>query len=150
MPLETDSETRGARGRDRVRVGIDLVKIARVEESLAKFGERFLRRVFTAGEIAYATSAASPALTAERLAARMAAKEAAVKALRLAHVGVGWTQIEVLRDPSGACELLLHGKAREIALAAGVDDLSVSLSHESDYATAVVVSRVRETENTPS
>ncbi len=131
-----------------LRVGIDLVRIARVEESLARFGDRFLRRVFTEGEIAYATSA--PALTAERLAARMAAKEATVKALRMAHAGVGWRQIEVLRDPSGACELVLHGKAREIAAASGYDDLAVSLSHECDYATAVVVTRVREPESHPS
>jgi holo-[acyl-carrier protein] synthase len=129
-----------SRATSRLRVGIDLVSVTRVEESLAQFGERFLRRVFTEGEIAYATS--SPSQTAERLAARMAAKEATVKALRMVHEGVGWRQIEVVRDPSGACELVLHGRAREIAAAAGVDELSVSLSHECDYATAVVVTRV--------
>ena len=80
----------------------------------------------------------------------MAAKEAAVKALRLAHAGLGWRQIEVVRDPSGACELVLHGRAKDIATAGGVIDLSVSLSHESDYATAVVVTRVREPESHPS
>jgi holo-[acyl-carrier protein] synthase len=125
----------------KIRVGIDLVRVSRVEESLARFGERFMRRVFTPGEIAYATSA--PALAAERFAARMAAKEAAVKALRLAEQGVGWREIEVQRDASGACELVLHGTACDIAAAAGVDDLSVSLSHEGDYATAVVVTRLR-------
>ena len=126
------------------------MRVDRVEESLARFGDRFLRRVFTEGEIAYATSASSPALTAERLAARMAAKEATVKALRMTHEGVGWRQIEVLRDPSGACELVLHGKAKEIAEASGADDLSVSLSHEGQYATAVVVTRVRESESKSS
>lgn len=125
----------------RLRVGIDLVRVSRVEESLAQFGERFLHRVFTDGEIAYANSA--PAQAAERLAARMAAKEAAVKALRMAQKGVGWRQIEVVRDASGACELVLHGRARDIAEEAGADDLSVSLSHEGDYATAVVVTRLR-------
>jgi holo-[acyl-carrier protein] synthase len=124
----------------RLRVGIDLVRVSRVEESLAQFGDRFLRRVFTEGEIAYATSA--PELTAERLAARMAAKEAAVKALRMSEDGVGWRDIEVVRDPSGACELQLHGRASAVAAAAGADDLSVSLSHEGDYATAVVVARL--------
>ncbi len=116
-----------------------------MEESLARFGDRFLRRVFTEAEIAYATAA--PAQTAERLAARMAAKEATVKALRLAHEGIGWRQIEVARDPSGACELVLHGRAKEIAAALGVDDMTVSLSHEGQYATAVVVTRVRESES---
>jgi holo-[acyl-carrier protein] synthase len=125
----------------RVRVGIDLVRVSRVEESLARFGDRFMKRVFTEGEIAYATAA--PSLAAERFAARMAAKEATVKALRMGHQGVGWRQIEVCRDPSGAPELRLHGRAEEIATAAGADELSVSLSHEGDYATAVVVTRVR-------
>src|SRR3954466_1363839 len=105
-----------------VDVGIDLVSVRRVEESLARFGERFLRRVFTDGEIAYATSA--PALTAERLAARLAAQEAAMKAL---HLDVAWRQIEVERGPS----LRLHGEA---AQRAGQAQLSVSLSHEGDYA----------------
>ena len=80
-----------------VGVGIDLVRVSRVAASLAQFGERFLRRVFTEAEIAYATS--SPGLTAERLAARFAAKEAAIKALGLADQGVGWRQIEVQRLP---------------------------------------------------
>jgi holo-[acyl-carrier protein] synthase len=117
-----------------LRVGIDLVRISRVAESLDRFGERYLRRVYTPGEIEYAR--ASPAHTAERLAARFAAKEAAIKALDLAERGVGWNQIEVARSPSGAGTLILHGAAA--AMAAG-SELAVSLSHEGDYATAVVV-----------
>jgi holo-[acyl-carrier protein] synthase len=118
-------------------VGIDLVRVSRVAASLEQFGERFLRRVFTDAEVAYAT--ASPALTAERLAARFAAKEAAVKALGLAERGVGWRQIEVTRQPSGMCQLSLHGAAHDAAAEAGVVELSVSLSHEGDYATAIVL-----------
>lgn len=114
-----------------------MVMVSRVAESLARFGDRFLRRVFTDGEIAYATAA--PASTAERLAARLAAKEAAVKALDLAEVGVGWRDIEVERAASGACSLRLHGAARALAEASGVRELAVSLSHEGDMATAVVV-----------
>ena len=117
-----------------LRVGIDLVRISRIAESLDQFGERFLRRVFTPGEIAYAT--ASPAHTAERLAARFAAKEAVIKALDLAERGVGWNQIEVARTPSGAGVLILHGVAAE---AAAGSELAVSLSHEGDLATAIVV-----------
>ena len=117
-------------------VGIDLVRVSRVEESLAQFGERFLKRVFTDGEIAYANAA--PAQAAERLAARFAAKEAAVKALGLVERGVGWREIEVTRAPSGSCQLSLHGAARDAAAEAGVVELAVSLSHEGDYATAVV------------
>jgi holo-[acyl-carrier protein] synthase len=120
-----------------VDVGIDLVSVRRVEESLARFGDRFLRRVFTDGEIAYATSA--PDLAGERLAARFAAKEATIKALGLAHQGVGWRQIEVAREPSGQCRVVLHGDARAAAERAGVDGLSISLSHEGDTSAAVVV-----------
>jgi holo-[acyl-carrier protein] synthase len=115
-------------------VGIDLVRVSRIAESLDSFGDRFLTRVFTDGEIAYATG--SPAHTAERLAARFAAKEAAIKALDLSEVGMSWRDIEVTRAPSGRCALALHGAARA---AAGAVALSVSLSHEGDYATAVVL-----------
>ena len=109
-----------------MRVGIDLVSIPRIVESMATFGERFLARVFTAGERAYA--AGDPA----KLAARFAAKEAVKKALRID--GVGWTQIEVVRAADGAPSLVLHGIA-------GVDarELAISMSHEGDYATAIAI-----------
>jgi holo-[acyl-carrier protein] synthase len=124
-----------------VGVGIDLVQVSRVAESLERFGERFLRRVFTDGEVAYARSA--PAHTAERLAARLAAKEAALKALDLGDRGVGWRQIEVEREPSGAPRLSLHGAALAAAEEAGVEEVALSLSHEGDFATAVVMTTRR-------
>ena len=127
-------------------VGIDLVMVSRVEASLARFGERFLRRVFTDGEIAYAMS--SPDAAAERLAARFAAKEAAFKALDLAdrELGIGWRQIEVAREDSGKCRLILHGAARAAAAAAGVAELSLSLTHEGDYSAAVVLALTPDTQ----
>jgi holo-[acyl-carrier protein] synthase len=112
----------------RLRVGIDLVQISRIVGSLDAFGERFLRRVFTHGELAYAGR------DPERLAARFAAKEAAKKALGLD--GVGWRELEVVRENSGACELVLHGAARA---AAGERALALSMSHDGDHATAVVI-----------
>jgi holo-[acyl-carrier protein] synthase len=115
-----------------ISCGIDLVRVSRIEESLAQFGERFLRRIYTDGEVAYARSA--PALTSERLAARFAAKEAALKALGLAGRGVGWRDIEVVAGEGGP-SLRLHGAA---ALA-GPREIAVSLSHEGDFATAIVV-----------
>jgi holo-[acyl-carrier protein] synthase len=118
----------------RVRVGIDLVQVSRIADSIAQFGDRFVRRVFTDDEIAYAR--ASPAATAERLAARFAAKEAVKKALELD--GVGWRDVEVRRRASGACELALRGPAQAAAEAIGAE-LALSMSHEGDYATAVVV-----------
>ncbi len=112
----------------RLAVGIDLVQVSRIAGSVETFGERFLRRVYTDGELAYAGG------DCERLAARFAAKEAAKKALRLD--GVGWRDLEVVRTPSGACELVLHGAARA---AAGERSLALSMSHEGDHATAVVI-----------
>ncbi len=125
-----------------LRVGIDLVQISRIAESLDRHGERFLHRVFTDGEIAYATSA--PNCTAERLAARFAAKEAAIKALGLAEHAMSWRDIEVLRAESGECALALTGEASRVADAAGIDTVAVSLSHEGDYAAAVVVAHLRD------
>jgi holo-[acyl-carrier protein] synthase len=121
-----------------LRVGIDLVRVSRIQQSLDRFGEHFLRRIFTEAEIAYATSA--PAQMTERLAVRFAAKEAALKVLRPADEGIGWRDIEVQRAPSGACTLMLHGAAHSLARSAGLSELAVSLSHEGDYATAIVVS----------
>lgn len=116
-------------------LGVDLVQVSRVRESIATFGDKYLRRVFTEGEIAYA-HAGDPELAPSRLAARFAAKEATIKALDLAEAGVGWRDIEVVRSSSGAPQLVLHGAARA---AASDRSLSVSLSHEGDYATAVVL-----------
>src|SRR5689334_4452622 len=78
------------------RIGMDLVHIERIEASLREIGERFEKRMFTPAEIAYARS--SPSQRAERLAARFAAKEAAIKALALSEVGVDWRDIEVVRQ----------------------------------------------------
>ena len=114
-----------------IAVGIDLVSIARIAESVATFGERFLARVFTTGELAYARD------KPDSLAARFAAKEATKKALALD--GVGWNEIEVVRLPTGACELRLHGAARAAADDLGATGLALSLSHEDNFATAVVI-----------
>lgn len=124
-----------------VRVGVDLVLVSRIAESVERFGERFLRRVFSDDEIDYARSA--PASMHQRLAARFAAKEAAIKALGLAGQAVNWHDLEVRRDPSGQCRLALHGRAGEWAAQIGAGELALSLSHEGDYATAVVVSMGR-------
>jgi holo-[acyl-carrier protein] synthase len=125
-----------------VRVGVDLVRVSRISESLERFGERFLRRVFTEGEVAFAT--AVPHRTAERLAARFAAKEATMKAIGLLDEPLSWRDIEVCRSPSGDCALSLRGTARRAAGLAGVAELAVSLSHEGDYATAVVIARLND------
>jgi len=119
-------------------VGIDLVRTHSVAESVSAFGDRYLQRVFTDGEVAYAR--AVPDLMHARLAARFAAKEATMKALDLGERGVGWRDIEVIRSPSGAPSIALHGLAAAVHGERGAPALSLSLSHEGEYATAVVVS----------
>jgi holo-[acyl-carrier protein] synthase len=117
-----------------LRVGIDLVKAATVREALADHGERYLRRVYTDGEIAQCDG--DPL----RLAARFAAKEAAMKVLRpAAGDAVPWAAIEVVRGPDGVPAVTLHGAAATLARAAGLSDFAVSLTHEDEYAAAVVV-----------
>lgn len=125
-----------------LRVGIDLVQISRIADSVAQFGDRFLARVFTADEQAYALAA--PPLTAQRLAGRFAAKEAVMKALDLVEESRRWRDIEVCRTSGGAAYITLHGRAHEQARRLGADQLALSLSHEGDYATAVVVTTALE------
>ena len=120
-----------------VAVGVDLIEIDRVAAALERFGSRFLERVYTDGEIAYCRG------RAPQLAARFAAKEAAMKALGTGNRGVGWREVEVTRSRSGEPGIALHGRAVARAQALGVDRLAVSLSHSRAYAVASVVARVR-------
>ena len=122
-------------------VGIDLVRVSRIAESVAEFGSRFLERIFTEGELAYCL--ANEHTRDERLAARFAAKEAARKVLRIGDDAVPWRSIEVERTPGGWCELALHGDARALADRAGLVAFSVSLTHEADHASAVVLGQRR-------
>ena len=120
-----------------ILLGTDLVDVAEVEHALRTFGDRYLARIYTPTEIAYAL--ASPSETARRLAARFAAKEATIKALRASDVGVDPRSIEVTRAPDGACGVALSGGAAVAARRAGAHSLAVSMSHEGSIAIAVVV-----------
>jgi holo-[acyl-carrier protein] synthase len=123
-----------------VRVGIDLVKAATVREALAEHGERYLARVYTETEVVQCGAPGGGAPDPLRLAARFAAKEAAMKVLRPAREqALPWTAIEVLRGPDGAPALTLHDAAARLAETAGLRDFAVSLTHEDEYAAAVVV-----------
>ena len=120
-----------------IGLGTDLIEIARIAQSFDRFGERFLRRIYTPGEIAYCLGKRS---SAESLAARFAAKEAAAKALGTGiSRGVGWLDLEVAREPSGKPTMRLTGRAAEIATALGVARISLSLTHSKDIALAVVI-----------
>jgi len=120
-------------------MGLDLVQISQVAQSIRHFGEAFKGRLFTRQELAYAEDdKCGSRPCAERLAARFAAKEATIKALNLGEDGIGWKDIEVLRRRDGGCELALHGPVAEIARNLGVTGSAISLSHDGDYAGAVV------------
>jgi holo-[acyl-carrier protein] synthase len=127
-------------------VGMDIVETKRIAESLERFGDRFLRRVFLDGEIAYSQSMKFPHL---HLAARFAAKEAISKAFGtgIGHE-MGWRELEIIRKPGGAPKVQLHGKAEAFAQARGVKEIHVSLSHTAEYgaASAVIVGEAPRTD----
>jgi len=120
-----------------IGLGTDLIEIERIEHSVARFGERFLERVFTPGEIAYCQAKKG---SAESFAARFAAKEAGAKALGTGiSRGVSWKEFEVKRKPGQRPELHLSGRAAEIARELGVKRMSLSLTHSRQMSMAVVV-----------
>jgi holo-[acyl-carrier protein] synthase len=116
---------------------VDVVKVERLAQSLARFGERMERRLFTEGELAYCRSFSDPL---PHLAARFAAKEALLKALGTGlREGISWQDVEVVNNPLGKPELRLTGKARELAERCGARRSFLSLSHDGDVAIAMVV-----------
>jgi holo-[acyl-carrier protein] synthase len=116
-------------------VGVDVVEVARVRRAVQRWGQAFLARVFTPGELQHATARDGPV----RLAARFAAKEAVMKALGCGWGRVRFRDIEILRDPSGRPHARLHGEAARVAERLGVAAVHVSLSHAREYAVAVAV-----------
>jgi holo-[acyl-carrier protein] synthase len=118
-------------------IGVDLVECARIQHSLDRFGERFLHRVFTDGEIAYSQSMKFPA---RHLAARFAAKEALSKAFGTG-IGkaMGWKDIDVHKKPSGEPFVVLDGNAKQLAIDRGVSKVLITLSHTEHHAMAVIV-----------
>jgi holo-[acyl-carrier protein] synthase len=120
-----------------VGTGIDLVEVARIAAAIERFGERFLNRVFTTGEIQYCRSKQN---AMERFAARFAAKEAGFKAIGTGwRHGVTWKDVEVGREPGGRPTVCYSGKAAEFAAKLGVRRASLSLSHTAGQAIAQVI-----------
>jgi holo-[acyl-carrier protein] synthase len=126
-----------------VGTGIDIAEVPRVAEAIERFGQRFLQRIFTEGEIRYCESKAN---RAERYAARFAAKEAAMKAMGTGWSGgVRWKDFEVQRQPGGRPTMVFHGKAAEFAAKLRVVHTALSLSHTQEQAIAQVILEARET-----
>src|SRR3990172_9480500 len=115
-------------------IGIDLVQVARLAAVLSRYGERFLNRVFTPGEIAY--GAGRPKGTAAALALRFAAKEAFSKALGvgLRKGGIRWREVEVVPNARGKPELFVSGRAAELCAQAGITAIHLSLTDQDDRA----------------
>ena len=112
-------------------LGIDIVKVERIAAALRKFGDRFPKRVLTEAEQRYVRN------RPENFAGRWAAKEAVSKVLGLGVRGVGWTEIEIVRLPTGAPSVRLNGRALRRAEQLGMGRIAVSISHEGDYAVAI-------------
>jgi holo-[acyl-carrier protein] synthase len=116
-----------------LRCGIDSIEISRVEDGIARFGERFLNRFFTPGERSDCGD------QAHRLAARLAGKEAVAKALGTGIGAVGWRDIEIRGDERGRPTLVLHGEAQRESLALGITQWDISLTHTQTTASAIAV-----------
>jgi len=112
-------------------LGIDIIKVERIAAALKKFGDRFPKRVLTDTEHRYVRN------RPQNFAGRWAAKEAVSKVLGLGVRGVGWRDIEILRLPTGAPSVRLHGRAKVRAEQLGMSRIAVSISHEGDYAIAI-------------
>jgi holo-[acyl-carrier protein] synthase len=112
-------------------LGVDIIKVGRIRDTLARFGPRFSERVLTPSERRYVRD------RPETLAGRWAAKEAVSKVLGLGVRGIGWKEIEVERLPTGQPAVRLHGRAARRAEQLGMTRIALSISHESDYAVAI-------------
>ena len=118
-------------------IGIDVVQNERIRDSIQRFGDRFLNRIYTEGEMEYCKKCVQPEI---HYAARFAAKEAGFKALGTGWAaGVKWKDVEIERLPSGKPELHLHGEALARATSAGAKRFYVSLTHDQLVSCAVVI-----------
>lgn len=118
-------------------MGVDLTSIDEVAASIERFGDRYRNRLFTEHELESCGS--TPQRQAAGLAARFAAKEAALKVLRPPGPIPAWRSIEVRRHPDGWCDMKLHGEAARLARLSGIRRMAVSISHHGGMAAAVVV-----------
>ncbi|HSE40206.1 MAG TPA: holo-ACP synthase [Acidobacteriota bacterium] len=118
-------------------IGTDVIEVSRIRQALDKYGERFMRRLFTAAEIEYCTSRKNTAL---HYAGRFAAKEAAFKAMQRGWGGeISWKDVEITNLPSGAPQITFSGKALEIVTEKKMTRAFVSISHVEEIATAIVI-----------
>ena len=118
---------------NQAHIGIDIIEIARIERAIARWGKRFLQRVYTESELRLYHK------KPESLAARFAGKEAVMKLLGTGRKGISWKEIETLSHPSGKPLLNLYGRAQVVAEKLGLKEIVISLSHSREYAIAMVI-----------
>jgi holo-[acyl-carrier protein] synthase len=124
-----------------IRFGLDLASVASIEANLASHGDRYLARIYTPSEIE--ASRRAGAIEPRRLAERFAAKEATLKVLPAADEGLDFRSIELLADRrTGRLELVVHGRAAELATSSGVTRLAVSVASDERLAAAAVVAEI--------
>ena len=117
--------------------GIDLVDCPRIEEMIKQHGDRFLNRVFTPAEQAYANANKN---RIEKLAGRFAAKEAVLKLMGTGWRGkISWTDIEIVNNANGQPQVALSGEVQGIADKLGVRHISISITHTANFAIASAV-----------
>ncbi len=119
-------------------IGVDIIEIARIEKTIARWGQRFLRRIYTDLELRICRK------RPEALAVRFAGKEAVMKALGTGTKGISWREIEISSEPGGKPLVHLYGKAQNQANSLGLSQLAISLSHSREYAIAFVVGETKE------
>ncbi len=120
-----------------IGIGIDLVKSARIKKITERFGDRFLNRVFTPAEVAYARKKKYPE---QPLSARFAVKEAVLKALGIGvQMGINWQEIETTHDPFGKPVTQLSGQTQKIAQEKLVSKIFTSITHEKDFSIANII-----------
>ena len=123
-----------------MRVGIDLVAVDSVRDSIREHGDRYLSRIYTETELRDCST--EQGFIAERLAARFAAKEATLKVLRPEDEAIPFRTMGVVRNGAGWVEVELTGRAATLAADAGLGDLALSISHEAGYASAIVIAEL--------
>ena len=124
--------------------GIDLVDCPRIEEMIEQHGKRFIKRVFTTAEQAYAEANKNEI---EKLAGRFAAKEAVLKLMGTGWRGkIAWTDIEIINNSAGQPEVTLDGEVKKIADELGIKHISVSITHTANFAIASAVALAQSNE----
>ena len=118
-------------------IGVDIVEIARIEEAITNWGERFLNRIYTEAELELCRNNFSS------LAVRFASKEAVMKLMGTGIKGISWKEIETLSHPSGKPLVNLYGKAQAKVEELGLKEIAISLSHSKEYAIAMVTGETK-------